>query len=82
MNRIFNPRSFAAASRAARTGPFRNQFHASARAFVKVGDAIPSVELMEGSPGNKVNIADALKDAKKAVIIGVPAAYSRLKNAE
>jgi hypothetical protein len=36
-------------------------FHASAPAFVKVGDTIPNVELVEGSPGNKVPIADELK---------------------
>jgi hypothetical protein len=42
---------------------------------VKAGDAIPSVELFEDSPGNKVNIADLLKTGK-GVIIGVPAAFS------
>jgi 2-Cys peroxiredoxin 5 len=42
--------------------------------FVKVGDKIPDVELMEGSPGNKVSIAKELKG--KGLIIGVPAAYS------
>jgi 2-Cys peroxiredoxin 5 len=45
-------------------------FHSSAPAFVKVGDCIPDVELMEGSPGNKVRIADELKG--KGLIIGRP----------
>ncbi|KAF2204943.1 AhpC/TSA family protein [Delitschia confertaspora ATCC 74209] len=49
-------------------------FHNSAPAFVKVGDRIPDVELMEGSPGNKVSLAKELKG--KGLIIGVPAAYS------
>jgi 2-Cys peroxiredoxin 5 len=49
-------------------------FHSTARAFVKAGDAIPSVELMEKSPGNKVNLAQEIKG--KALIIGVPAAFS------
>ncbi|KAF2134612.1 AhpC/TSA family protein [Dothidotthia symphoricarpi CBS 119687] len=49
-------------------------FHASAPAFVKVGDKIPNVELMEDSPGNKVNLAKELTG--KGLIIGVPAAYS------
>ncbi|KAF2147257.1 uncharacterized protein K452DRAFT_240586 [Aplosporella prunicola CBS 121167] len=49
-------------------------FHSSARAFVKVGDAIPDVTLMEGTPGNKLSIAKELKG--KGLIIGVPAAYS------
>lgn len=50
------------------------QFHSSARAMVKVGDAIPSIELVEASPGNKVNLANEIKG--KALIIGVPAAFS------
>lgn len=50
-------------------------FHVSSRAFVKVGDAIPDVELMENSPGNKVSIANELKG--KGLIIGVPAAFSK-----
>jgi len=49
-------------------------FHTSAPAFVKVGDVIPNVELVEDSPGNKVSIANELKG--KGVIIGVPAAFS------
>jgi len=53
---------------------FAAQFHSSRPAFVKVGDAIPNVELMEGSPGNKVNLANELKG--KGLVIGVPAAYS------
>ncbi|KAF2012278.1 hypothetical protein BU24DRAFT_426138 [Aaosphaeria arxii CBS 175.79] len=44
-------------------------FHSSPRAFVQVGDKIPSVELQEGSPGNKVNIANELKG--KGLIIGM-----------
>ncbi|KAI4175808.1 MAG: hypothetical protein LQ343_001421 [Gyalolechia ehrenbergii] len=43
-------------------------------AFVNVGDAIPNIELVEGSPGNKVNLANELKG--KGVVIGVPAAFS------
>lgn len=42
--------------------------------MVKVGDSIPSIDLTEGSPGNKVNLAETLKG--KGVIIGVPAAFS------
>ncbi|KAF1963365.1 AhpC/TSA family protein [Byssothecium circinans] len=53
----------------------RRLFHASTPAFVKVGDKIPDVELMESSPGNKVKIADELKTGK-GLIIGVPAAFS------
>lgn len=51
-------------------------FHTSPRSFVKVGDKIPSLELMEDSPGNKVDIAKELGSGK-ALIIGVPAAFSK-----
>lgn len=47
----------------------RRLFHASAPAFVKVGDKLPDVELVEGSPGNKVNLAKELTG--KGVIIGM-----------
>lgn len=50
-------------------------FHSSARAFVKAGDALPKVNLVEGSPGNHVNLADTIKG--KALIIGVPGAFSK-----
>ncbi|KAL1794354.1 hypothetical protein ACET3X_007775 [Alternaria dauci] len=52
----------------------RRLFHASAPAFVKVGDRLPDVELVEGSPGNKVNLVNELTG--KGLIIGVPAAFS------
>jgi 2-Cys peroxiredoxin 5 len=42
----------------------RRLFHASAPAFVNVGDKLP----VEGSPGNKVNLAKELTG--KGVIIG------------
>jgi 2-Cys peroxiredoxin 5 len=49
-------------------------FHATRPAFVKVGDAIPNVDLVEDSPGNKVNLSKELTG--KGVIVGVPAAFS------
>lgn len=51
-------------------------FQSSARFNVKVGDSIPSIELVETSPGNKVDIAKELQG--KGVIVGVPAAFSML----
>ncbi|KAF1985381.1 AhpC/TSA family protein [Aulographum hederae CBS 113979] len=57
------------------TAPRVSLFHSTAPNWVKKGDAIPSVELMEGSPGNKVNLAEELKGGK-GVIVGVPAAFS------
>lgn len=51
-------------------------FHASSAARVAVGDRLPSVELKEGSPGNKVSLSEIV-GGKKALIIGVPAAFSK-----
>lgn len=51
-------------------------FHTTPRAFVKAGDAIPNLNvLVEGSPGNKVNLAEEINGGN-ALIIGVPAAFS------
>jgi hypothetical protein len=43
--------------------------------MVKAGDSIPDVELTEGNPGNKVNLS---KELGSGLIIGVPAAFSKL----
>jgi hypothetical protein len=64
---------FSAASRRlplVRPAAGRRLFHASAPAFVKVGDKLPDVDLVEGSPGNKVNLAKELTG--KGVIVGEP----------
>jgi 2-Cys peroxiredoxin 5 len=53
----------------ARPAAARRLFHASAPALVQVGDKLPNVDLMENSPGNKVNLAAELKSGK-GVIIG------------
>lgn len=42
---------------------------------VKAGDSIPDVELVEGAPDKKVNIASELASGK-GLIISVPAAFS------
>ncbi|XP_071501442.1 peroxiredoxin-5, mitochondrial-like [Diadema antillarum] len=62
----------------------RAVFTISTRAFscssarnmpIKVGDALPSVELQEGTPGSKVNVAD-LFAGKKGVLFAVPGAFT------
>jgi 2-Cys peroxiredoxin 5 len=53
----------------------RRAFHATARSKVAVGSRLPDVDLMETSPGNKVNLARELAHGK-ALIVGVPAAFS------
>ncbi|KAK6335349.1 hypothetical protein TWF696_002129 [Orbilia brochopaga] len=52
------------------------QFHSSPARLIAVGDAIPSVQLKEDSPGNVVDLAKEIEGLKKAVIVGVPAAFS------
>ncbi|KAI3334562.1 Redoxin [Ustulina deusta] len=52
------------------------QFHSTPRAFVKVGDAVPDVDLHEDSPANKVNLAKDYGGISHGLIIGVPAAFS------
>merc|ERR1711963_868981 len=42
---------------------------------VKEGDSIPSVELFEGTPGDKVNLADLTKEGK-FIIFGVTGAFT------
>jgi 2-Cys peroxiredoxin 5 len=42
---------------------------------IKEGDAIPSVDLFEGAPDKKVNLAEACKDGKY-IIFGVPGAFT------
>ncbi|KAK2777903.1 hypothetical protein FQN52_002947 [Onygenales sp. PD_12] len=50
-------------------------FHSTRPSFVKVGDALPDLEVLtENSPGNKVNLAKELKG--KGLIIGTPGAFS------
>lgn len=44
--------------------------------MVKVGASIPNVDLVEGSPGDKVNLSKELASGK-GLIIGVPAAFSK-----
>ena len=50
-------------------------FHQTAVNMVKVGDPIPNVDLVEGSPSDKVNLSKELASGK-GVIVGVPAAFS------
>ncbi|KAI1497282.1 AhpC/TSA family protein [Biscogniauxia marginata] len=53
-------------------------FHSTPRAFVKVGDEVPNIEVLhEDSPANKVNLAKEFGlGVPNGLIIGVPAAFS------
>ena len=41
----------------------------------QVGDAIPNVDLFEGTPAGKVNLAELCKEGK-TIIFGVPGAFT------
>jgi peroxiredoxin len=61
--------------RAALARPAARSFHSTPRAMVRVGQEIPSLELLEDSPGNKVDLAEEFGRGN-GYIIGVPAAFS------
>jgi hypothetical protein len=77
-NSIFATRTLVSvANRAGRIQ--RSFFHSTAPVTVRVGDVIPDTDvLVENSPGNKINLAKEIK-GKRALIIGVPAAFSKYK---
>ncbi|TRY63311.1 hypothetical protein TCAL_04298 [Tigriopus californicus] len=53
----------------------QRSFQTSVMAPVKVGDAVPSVELYEGAPDKKVDLAELTKSGK-SIIFGVPGAFT------
>ena len=58
----------------------RSSFHSSVPVSISVGGRIPDTDvLVEGSPGNKINLAQELR-GKRSLIIGVPAAFSELSH--
>lgn len=58
------------------TRPAARSFHSTPRAYVKVGDKVPSFDgLFEDSPGNKVNLAEELQKSN-GYIVGVPGAFT------
>lgn len=67
---------FAARRVATKALPFTASrgFTSTSRAWVNIGDGLPDVDLVENSPGNKVNLLKELKG--RGVVIGVPAAFS------
>uniref|UniRef100_A0A2K6P8U7 thioredoxin-dependent peroxiredoxin n=1 Tax=Rhinopithecus roxellana TaxID=61622 RepID=A0A2K6P8U7_RHIRO len=64
-----------AAARRPSEGEWAFSRAAAATVPIKVGDAIPAVEVFEGEPGNKVNLAELFK-GKKGVLFGVPGAFT------
>ncbi|XP_026547916.1 peroxiredoxin-5, mitochondrial [Notechis scutatus] len=66
-----------ASSLLANRGVIRRAFAsgAAAMAALKVGDKLPSVEVYEGDPSNKVNLSSLFK-GKKGILFGVPGAFT------
>ncbi|KAK5662600.1 hypothetical protein OQA88_8514 [Cercophora sp. LCS_1] len=63
--------------RALRLPAAARAFHTTRPALIKVGDPLPRLDvLQEGSPGNKVNLADEAAKVNNMIILGVPAAFS------
>ncbi|KAL2176731.1 Redoxin-domain-containing protein [Thermothelomyces heterothallicus CBS 202.75] len=57
--------------------PRVSQFHSTARVLIKPGDPLPDTDaLMEGTPGQRVNLAEEAKKYNSMLLIGVPAAFS------
>lgn len=54
----------------------RRGFRTTRPAWIRPGDTIPAIELMEDTPGTKVNLAREIEKSGDALIIGVPAAFS------
>lgn len=73
------PRSFARAVAVSQAAFHEvSAFHTTSPALVRAGDRIPDLDvLVENSPGNKVNLSKELGAKGKALIIGVPAAFSQ-----
>ncbi|KAL8794534.1 MAG: hypothetical protein Q9195_002869 [Heterodermia aff. obscurata] len=59
------------ASSPVRSRPFRT----TSPALVAVNDRVPDLDLVEDSPGNKVNLSQELAHGQ-GLIIGVPAAFT------
>lgn len=68
--------ALAARSGIASTVKATRAFHPTPAALVKVGDAIPHLDVLrEASPANTVNLAEEFS-AEDGIIIGVPGAFS------
>lgn len=72
---LYISRAITAASRSS-LSCLKRSFHFSPKTMViSVGDKIPSVDLYEDAPSNKVNAAE-LSSGKKVIIFGVPGAFT------
>ncbi|KAI9251442.1 Redoxin [Phascolomyces articulosus] len=54
----------------------RNGFHNTATQFIKKGDYLPSVTVQRKSPGDTVDVQELFGSVKKAILFGVPGAFT------
>ncbi|GMM33114.1 hypothetical protein DASC09_004390 [Saccharomycopsis crataegensis] len=55
-------------------GVHRSFFHTSRASLINIGQKLPVTTVFESSPGNKLNLLDAI--TSKSIIVGVPGAFS------
>ncbi|XP_014214768.1 peroxiredoxin-5, mitochondrial [Copidosoma floridanum] len=72
----FAVRAFTSLRRSVTAASSHRSFHAtSSNMVISVGDKLPSVDLYEDTPTNKVNLAELSAD-KKIIIFAVPGAFT------
>lgn len=54
----------------------RALFHTSRAQLIKAGDNLPSVTVQRSSPADTVNVQELFGNVKKAVLFGVPGAFT------
>ncbi|KAI9311316.1 Redoxin [Dichotomocladium elegans] len=54
----------------------RRGFHLSAKRSINVGDRLPNVTIQRSSPSDTVNVAELFDQANKAILFGVPGAFT------
>lgn len=54
----------------------KRSFHSTPAAFLKVGDCIPNVEVQGSSPAETYNAGELLASKKRAILFGVPGAFT------
>ncbi|KAI8077734.1 Redoxin [Halteromyces radiatus] len=54
----------------------RRHLHASARQNIQVGDTLPNIKVQLSSPAETINVRDLFSTSKKAILFGVPGAFT------
>ncbi|KAI8369444.1 Redoxin [Radiomyces spectabilis] len=54
----------------------RRSFHSAGARYIQAGDRLPSVQVQRKSPADVVNVRELFENANKAVLFGVPGAFT------